>query len=185
MPYTCSPLRRAASQRGRVVAFKRRNPVVDREIILTPEGFQSLKEEVEYLSSVKRDEVAERIRAARDFGDISENSEYDDAKNEQAMLEARIYSLEERLRSAIVIDSDQVATDVVGVGTKVTLQDMQRGDVVQYAIVGSSEADPGAHKLSNESPVGRAILGHKPGDKVTVAVPQGSKKFKVLAIDKA
>jgi transcription elongation factor GreA len=159
--------------------------VVDREIILTPEGFQRLKEEIEYLSSVKRDEVAERIRASRDFGDISENSEYDDAKNEQAMLEARIYSLEERLRSAIVIDSDNVATDVVGVGTKVTLQDMQRGDVVQYAIVGSAEADPSAHKLSNESPVGRAILGHKPGDKVTVAVPQGSKKFKVLAIDKA
>jgi transcription elongation factor GreA len=159
--------------------------VVDREIILTPEGFQRLKEEIEYLSSVKRDEVAERIRASRDFGDISENSEYDDAKNEQAMLEARIYSLEERLRSAIVIDAEQVATDVVGVGTKVTLQDMQRGDVVQYAIVGSAEADPGAHKLSNESPVGRAILGHKPGDKVTVAVPQGSKKFKVLAIEKA
>ncbi len=159
--------------------------MVDREIILTPEGFQRLKEEIEYLSSVKRDEVAERIRASRDFGDISENSEYDDAKNEQAMLEARIYSLEERLRSAIVIDSDQIGTDVVGVGTKVTLQDMKRGDVVQYAIVGSSEADPSAHKLSNESPVGRAIMGHKPGDKVTVAVPQGSKKFKVLAIEKA
>jgi transcription elongation factor GreA len=159
--------------------------VVDREIILTPEGFQRLKEEIEYLSSVKRDEVAERIRASRDFGDISENSEYDDAKNEQAMLEARIYALEERLRSAIVIDSDSITTDVVGVGTKVTLQDMQHGDVVQYAIVGSSEADPGARKLSNESPVGRAILGHKPGDKVSVTVPQGSKKFKVLAIEKA
>jgi transcription elongation factor GreA len=159
--------------------------VVDREIILTPEGFQRLKEEIEYLSSVKRDEVAERIRASRDFGDISENSEYDDAKNEQAMLEARIYALEERLRSAIVIDSASVTTDVVGVGTKVTLQDMQRGDVVQYAIVGSAEADPRSHKLSNESPVGRAILGRKPGDKVTVAVPQGSKKFKVLAIEKA
>jgi len=159
--------------------------VIDREIILTPEGFQRLKEEIEYLSSVKRDEVAERIRASRDFGDINENSEYDDAKNEQAMLEARIYSLEERLRSAIVIDSESVATDVVGVGTKVTLQDMQGGDVVQYAIVGSAEADPSAYKLSNESPVGRAIIGHKPGDKVTVAAPQGSRKFKVLAIDKA
>ncbi len=159
--------------------------MVDREIVLTPEGFQRLKEEIEYLSSVKRDEVAERIRASRDFGDISENSEYDDAKNEQAMLEARIYSLEERLRSAIVIDAESITTDVVGVGTKVTLQDMKRGDVVQYAIVGSSEADPGAHKLSNESPVGRAILGRKPGDKVTVAVPQGSKKFKVLDIEKA
>ena len=159
--------------------------MIDREIILTPEGFQRLKEEIEYLSSVKRDEVAERIRASRDFGDINENSEYDDAKNEQAMLEARIYSLEERLRSAIVIDSESVATDVVGVGTKVTLQDMQGGDVVQYAIVGSAEADPSAYKLSNESPVGRAIIGHKPGDKVTVAVPQGSRKFKVLEIGRA
>lgn len=159
--------------------------MVDREIILTPEGFQRLKEEIEYLSSVKRDEVAERIRAARDFGDISENSEYDDAKNEQAMLEARIYALEERLRSAIVVDSDSVTTDSVGVGTKVTLQDMKAGDIVQYSIVGSSEADPSAHKLSNESPVGRAIMGHKPGDKITVTVPQGSKKLKVLAIEKA
>ena len=112
--------------------------MADREIILTPEGFQRLKEEIEYLSSVKRDEVAERIRAARDFGDISENSEYDDAKNEQAMLEARIYALEERLRSAIVIDSDSVTTDKVGVGTKVTVQDMKAGDIVQYAIVGSA-----------------------------------------------
>jgi len=159
--------------------------VVDREIILTPEGFQRLKEEIEYLSSVKRDEVAERIHASREFGDISENSEYDDAKNEQAMLEARIYALEERLRSAIVIDSDSITTDKVGVGTKVTLQDMRAGDIVQYAIVGSAEADPAAHKLSNESPVGRAILGREPGDKVTVSVPQGSKKFKVLAIEKA
>lgn len=159
--------------------------MVDREIILTPEGFQRLKEEIEYLSSVKRDEVAERIRASRDFGDISENSEYDDAKNEQAMLEARIYSLEERLRSAIVIDSEAISTEMVGVGTKVTLQDMNGGDVLQYAIVGSAEADPAAHKLSNESPVGRAILGRKPGDKVEVSVPRGSKRFKVLAIEKA
>lgn len=159
--------------------------MVDRQIVLTPEGYQRLKEEIEYLSSVKRDEVAERIRASRDFGDITENSEYDDAKNEQAMLEARIYALEERLRNAIVIDADSVSTDVVGVGTKVTLQDLQRGDVLQYSIVGSSEADPAAHKLSNESPVGRAIIGHKPGDKVTVTVPQGTRTFKILAIEKA
>lgn len=159
--------------------------MIDREIMLTPEGLQRLKEEIEYLSSVKRDEVADRIRAARDFGDISENSEYEDAKNEQAMLEARIYALEERLRSAIVIDSESISTDKVGVGTKVTLQDMQGGDVVQYSIVGSTEADPSALKLSNESPVGRAIMGHKPGDKITVVVPRGAKKFKVLAIEKA
>ncbi len=159
--------------------------MVDREIILTPEGYRRLKEEIEFLSTVKREEVAERIRNSRDFGDISENSEYDDAKNEQAMLEARIYALEEKLRGATVIDSGAVSTDTVGVGTKVTIQDMERGDVVQYAIVGSAEADPGDHKLSNESPVGRAIMGRKPGDKVTVVVPQGSKKFKVLAIEKA
>jgi transcription elongation factor GreA len=159
--------------------------LIDREIILTPEGYQRLKEEIEYLSSAKRDEVADRIRAARDFGDISENSEYDDAKNEQAMLEARIYALEEKIRSAIVIDSDSITTDKVGVGTKVTLQDMKRGDIVQYHIVGSAEADPSAQKLSNESPVGRAILGHKPGEKVVVQVPQGSRTFKVLAIEKA
>ena len=159
--------------------------MIDREIILTPEGYQRLKEEIEYLSSVKRDEVAERIRASRDFGDISENAEYDDAKNEQAMLEARIYALEDKIRSAIVIDADTITTDTVGVGTKVTLQDMKRGDVVQYAIVGSAEADPSTRRLSNESPVGSAILGHKPGDKVVVQVPQGSRTFKVLAIEKA
>ena len=156
-----------------------------KEVVLTREGFEKLKTEIEEMSTVRRREVAERIKEAREFGDISENSEYDDAKNEQAMLEARIYALEERLRSAIVIDSDSVTTDKVGVGTKVTVQDMKAGDIVQYAIVGSSEADPAAHKLSNESPVGRAIMGHKPGDKITVTVPQGSKKFKVLAIEKA
>jgi transcription elongation factor GreA len=159
--------------------------VVDREIILTPEGYRRLKDEVEHLSTTKREEVAERIRNARDFGDISENSEYDDAKNEQALLEARIYAIEEKLRGATVIDSGAVSTESVSVGTKVTIQDMERGEVVQYSIVGSAEADPTDHKLSNESPVGRAILGRKPGDKVTVAVPQGSKKFKVLAIEKA
>ena len=159
--------------------------MVDREIILTPEGYRRLKDEVDYLSTAKREEVAERIRNSRDFGDISENSEYDDAKNEQALLEARIYALEEKLRGATVIDAGAVSTDAVGVGTKVTLQDMERGDVLQYAIVGSAEADPTDHKLSNESPVGRALLGRKPGDKVTVAVPQGSQKFKVLAIEKA
>ena len=160
--------------------------MVDREIILTPEGFQRLKEEIEYLSSVKRDEVAERIRAARDFGDISENSEYDDAKNEQAMLEARIYALEERLRSAIVIDSDSITTEKVGVGTKVTLQDMKRGDVVQYTIVGSAEADPSARTSSPTSRRSAApSWATSPATRSPSSVPQGSKKFKVLAIEKA
>ena len=156
-----------------------------KDVILTPEGLQKLKEELEMLSTEKRREVAERIKEAREFGDISENSEYDDAKNEQAMLEQRIFALEEKLRSAIVIDAKDVKTDAVGVGTKVTLQDMQRGDVLQYSIVGSAEANPAQHKLSNESPVGRAIMGRAPDDVVEVTVPQGVMRLKVLTIERA
>ncbi len=159
--------------------------LLDREIILTPEGYRRLKEEIDYLSTKKREEVAERIKESRYFGDISENSEYDDAKNEQAMLEQRIFALEEKLRSAIVIDAKDVKTDTVGVGTKVTLQDMKRGDVLQYSLVGSAEANPAQKKLSNESPVGRAIMGHVPGDVVEVAVPQGVMKLKIIAIELA
>ena len=159
--------------------------MLDREIILTPEGYRRLKEEIDYLSTKKREEVAERIKESRYFGDISENSEYDDAKNEQAMLEQRIFALEERLRSAIVIDAKDVKTDTVGVGTKVTLQDMDRGAVLEYSIVGSAEADPSKHKLSNESPVGRAIIGQVPGGEVTVTVPQGAMHLKILTIERA
>jgi len=157
----------------------------DREIILTPEGYRRLKEEIDYLSTKKREEVADRIKESRYFGDISENSEYDDAKNEQAMLEQRIFALEEKLRSAIVIDAKDVKTDAVGVGTKVTLQDMQRGDVLQYSIVGSAEANPAQHKLSNESPVGRAIMGRAPDDVVEVTVPQGVMSLKIITIERA
>ena len=159
--------------------------VPEREIILTPEGYRRLKDEIEYLSTKKREEVADRIKESRYFGDITENSEYDDAKNEQAMLEQRIFALEEKLRSAIVIDAKDVTTDVVGVGTKVTIQDVKRGDVVQYSIVGSAEADPTDHKLSNESPVGRAIIGHKPGEVITVAAPRGQTKLKIIDIERA
>ena len=157
----------------------------EREIILTPAGYRRLKDEIEYLSPKKREEVADRIKEARYFGDITENSEYDDAKNEQAMLEQRIFALEEKLRSALVIDESDVSTEVVGVGTKVTLQDVKRADVVQYSIVGSAEADPTDHKLSNESPVGRAIMGHKPGEVVTVATPRGETRLKIIDIERA
>jgi transcription elongation factor GreA len=157
----------------------------DREIILTPEGHRRLKDEIDYLSTKRREEVADRIREARSYGDISENSEYDDAKNEQAMLEQRIAALEEKLRSATVVDATDVSTDVVGVLTKVTLQDVGRGDVIQYSIVGSAEADPTDHKLSNESPVGQAIMGRKPGDVVEVRVPSGKTKLKILTIERA
>jgi len=158
---------------------------LERQIILTAEGHRRLKEEIDYLSTKKRAEVAERIHDARQYGDISENSEYDDAKNEQALVEQRILVLEEKLRNAVILDSSTVSTDSVGIGTRVTLQDIKSGDVVQYSIVGSAEADPTDHKLSTESPVGRAIIGHKPGEKVTVKVPKGSLQLKVVAIDRA
>ena len=156
-----------------------------KEVILTPEGYGKLKEEIEYLSTVRRREVAERIKHAREFGDISENSEYDDAKNEQAMLEHRIATLEERLQNVRLIDADEVKTDVVGLGTKVRLKDIDANETVEYTIVGSAEANPAEHRLSNESPVGKAILGHKKGETVEVAAPRGSMKFKIIDIKAA
>jgi transcription elongation factor GreA len=153
-----------------------------KDYILTPDGLTKLKEELEYLSGAKRREVAERIKEAREFGDISENSEYDDAKNEQAMLEAKIAQLEERLRSASVIDAADVGTDKVRVGSIVHVKD-EKGKSVQYTIVGSAEADPGQRKLSNESPVGKALLGRKRGDEVSFATPRGDRKLKITKID--
>ena len=131
--------------------------MVVKEVILTPEGHKKLKEEIEHLSTTKRREVAERIKQAREFGDIAENSEYDDAKNEQAMLEHRIAMLQERLKSARVIEKKEITTDVVSVGTIVRLRDVDAKETIEYAIVGSAEANPAENKLSNESPVGRAI----------------------------
>ena len=156
-----------------------------KEVILTPEGLAKLKEEIENLSTVKRREVAERIKHAREFGDIAENSEYDDAKNEQAMLEHRIALLEERLVNSRVIAADEVSLDVVSVGTKVRLRDIDAKETVEYVIVGSAEANPAEYKLSNESPVGKAILGHKKGETVEVTVPRGSLKVKIMDIKAA
>lgn len=144
-----------------------------KDVILTPEGLEKLKAELEELTTVKRREVAERIKDAREYGDISENSEYDDAKNEQAMLETRILNLEEKLRSATVVDASDISTDVVGVGTAVQITD-EAGKSVTYTIVGSTEANPAEKKLSNESPVGRALMGHAKGDTVQVQLPNGS-----------
>ena len=154
------------------------------EVMLTEEGLKQLQEEVDFLSTVKRDEVAERIREARDFGDISENSEYDDAKNEQAMLEHRISVLQEKLRRARVIKESDIDTDKVSIGSTVTLKDKERGEVRVYTLVGSAEADPSKAKLSNESPVGQAIIGKRVGDVVTVPVPVGSLSYEVIAIGK-
>ena len=160
-----------------------------KEVILTPEGYKKLKEEIEYLSNDKRREVAERIRIARQFGDIAENSEYDDAKNDQALLEHRIAILEERMANARVISkkevSKDVAKDVVSVGSKVKLRDVAAKQTVEYHIVGSAEANPAEHKLSNESPVGKAIIGKKKGETVEVSAPRGSLKYKILDIKAA
>jgi transcription elongation factor GreA len=156
-----------------------------KEVILTPEGYEKLKEEIEHLATVKRREVADRIRVAREFGDINENAEYDDAKNEQALLEHRIATLEERLRNARVIDKKEVSKDVVSIGSHVKLRDLDAKQTVEYRIVGSAEANPAENKLSNESPVGKAIIGRKKGDTVEVAAPRGALKFKILEIKAA
>ncbi|MBW3592960.1 MAG: transcription elongation factor GreA [Actinobacteria bacterium] len=155
-----------------------------KEVLLTPEGYAKLQEEIQYLSNERRREVAERIKEAREFGDIAENSEYDDAKNEQAMLEHRIAQLEDRLAHARVID-EEVSTDAVGIGTRVRLKDIDANETVEYHIVGSLEANPAEHKLSNESPVGKAILGRKKGETVEVAAPRGSLRFKIMDIKAA
>jgi transcription elongation factor GreA len=157
-----------------------------REVILTPDGMKKLREELEHLSTVRRREVAERIKEAREFGDISENSEYDDAKNEQALLEQRIIQLEDRLRSATVIDDKNVDTEKVTVGVKVHVKDQKSGSSQKFQIVGVAEADPGEQKLSNESPIGKALIGHKRGDVVTVKVPRGpQRKLKITKIEVA
>jgi transcription elongation factor GreA len=156
-----------------------------KEVILTPEGYEKLKSEIEHLSVDRRREVAERIKTAREFGDIAENAEYDAAKNEQAHLEARIAMLEERLKNARVIQKKEISSDAVSIGTKVRLRDMGANKTVEYHIVGSAEADPTEHKLSNESPVGKAIMGRKKGEIVEVAAPRGALKFKILDIKAA
>jgi len=153
-----------------------------KEVILTAEGYKKLQQEVDLLRGDKRREVAERIRVAREFGDISENAEYDDAKNEQAMLEHKIAQLEERLLSARVLTKKEISKDTVSIGTKVRLRDMQANKSFEYDIVGSAEANPAENKLSNESPVGKAIIGHKKNDVVEVAAPRGALKFKILEI---
>ena len=157
-----------------------------KEVILTKEGYEKLKQEIEYLSTEKRREVADRIRVAREFGDIAENSEYDDAKNEQAMLEQRIAQMEERVRRAIVIDKDQVDTGVVSVGVKVHVKDQKTGDSRKFQLVGSAEANPSEEKLSHESPIGKALMGRKRGEIVTVEVPRGgNRKLKITKIEAA
>ncbi|KGK91782.1 transcription elongation factor GreA [Desulfosporosinus sp. HMP52] len=155
--------------------------MAEKEVILTLEGLKKLEEELELTKTVKRREVAARIKQAIDFGDISENSEYDDAKNDQAFIEGRIITLEKMLRNARIIDELE-GTDTVAVGAKVRLKDLEFGDEEEYFIVGSAEADPGTNKISNESPVGKAVLGQTKGSVVEVNVPVGVIHYQILDI---
>ena len=156
----------------------------DKEIILTQDGLKKLEEELETLKSVKRREVAERIKVAIGYGDISENSEYEDAKNEQAFIEGRVITLEKMLRNARIINNDEVDIDTVSIGSTVIVEDLEFKDTMEYTIVGTAEADPLQNKISNESPVGRAILGKDKGTIVDVNVPAGVIKYKILDIKK-
>ena len=160
-----------------------------KEVILTPDGYKKLQEEIELLSTTGRRDVAERIRIAREFGDIAENAEYDSAKNDQAHLESRIAILEERLANARVVTKREITaaqkSGEVSVGTKVKLKDMGSNKQFEYHIVGSAEANPAEMKLSNESPVGKAIMGHKKGDVVEAPTPKGAKKFKIMEVKAA
>ena len=157
-----------------------------REIPITKEGLKKLEADIAELSTTRRREVAERIKEAREFGDITENSEYDDAKNEQALLEQRIAQLEERLRRSILIDQKSIDTDSVSVGVIVHVKDQKTGDSRKFQIVGPAEANPTEQKLSNESPIGKALLGHKRNDIVAVDVPRGpKKKLKITKIETA
>ncbi|MBA2792389.1 MAG: transcription elongation factor GreA [Thermoleophilaceae bacterium] len=157
-----------------------------REEFLTPAGLEEVKAKIEHLSTIRRREVADRIKEAREFGDITENSEYDDAKNEQAMLEGQIADLEDKVRNAQVIDESSVTNEAVTVGVTVHLKDQKTAKSQKFKIVGSAEASPSEQKLSNESPVGKALMGHKRGEIVSVPVPRGpARKLKITKIEAA
>ncbi|HCJ09783.1 MAG TPA: transcription elongation factor GreA [Clostridiales bacterium] len=156
----------------------------EKEVILSAEGLRRLEEKLDYLRRVKRHEVAERIRKARQFGDINENSEYEDAKKEQSFIEGEILQLEKLLRNAKLIDDINVDPEVVGLWSRVKLQDLESQETFEYTIVSSTESDPDQNKISDESPVGRAVLGQRAGQVVEVQVPDGTLRYKILEVSR-
>ena len=150
--------------------------------IMTYEGVKKLEEDLEYLKTVKRKEITEKIKVALSFGDLSENSEYDEAKNEQAFVEGRIIQLENMLKNVSIVDESEISTDTITVGSIVKVFDYDMDQEDEFTIVGSAEADPMENKISNESPVGSAFMGKKVGDEVEAIVPDGISKFKILEI---
>ena len=158
--------------------------MVQKEIVLTLAGLEKLEDELEVLKTKKRREIAERIKQAIAFGDITENSEYDEAKKEQAFIEGRIGTIENLLKNAKVIDDEDISVEAVSIGCLVTVKDLTYDETVEYKIVSSAEADPSQLKISNESPVGKALMGHKAGDVVEIMVPDGSIEFQIVEIKK-
>ena len=156
----------------------------EKEILLTQEGYDNLEKELDYLKTEERAAIAERIRVALGFGDLSEHSEYDEAKNAQAANETKIADLENKIRHAKIIDESEIDTKTVQIGNKVKIKDLEFDEDLEYTIVGSTEVDLASNKISNESPIGAALLGAKKGDTVEANTPGGVVKFKVLAITK-
>ena len=155
----------------------------DKEIVLTPEGLAKLETELDELKTNHRREVNDRIRQAKEYGDLSENAEYEDAKQEQAFIEGRILKLEAMIRNARLIDESEYASDEVHLGAVVKVKDLKNNDSYEFSIVGSAEADPANQRISNESPLGRALIGHKKGTTVDVATPRGLAKYKIESIN--
>ena len=156
-----------------------------KQYLMTYEGVKKLENELEYLKTVKRKEITEKIKVALGYGDLSENSEYDEAKNDQAFTEGRILQLENMLKNAVVVDESEIPSDIVSVGSKVKVKDYEFDEEVEYSIVGSAEADPINFKISNESPVGSALIGKKVGAIIEVIIPDGLNKFEILGISRS
>ncbi|MBU5486255.1 transcription elongation factor GreA [Clostridium sp. MSJ-11] len=155
-----------------------------KKYVMTYEGVKKLEDELEYLKTVKRKEITEKIKVALSFGDLSENSEYDEAKNEQAFVEGRIMQLENMLKNASIVDESEIPADTVSVGTIVKVRDYEFDEEVEFFMVGSAEADPMENKISNESPVGKALIGKRVGETVEVAIPDGVSKYEILSVRK-
>ena len=156
-----------------------------KQYVMTYEGVKKLETELDYLKTVKRKEITEKIKVALGYGDLSENSEYDEAKNDQAFTEGRILQLENMLKNAVVVDESEIPSDIVSVGSKVKVKDYEFDEEVEYSIVGSAEADPINFKISNESPVGSALIGKKVGAIIEVIIPDGVNKFEILGISRS
>ena len=154
----------------------------EKEIVLTAEGLAKLQNELDELKTVHRREVNDRIRQAKEYGDLSENAEYEDAKQEQAFIEGRILKLEQMIRNSRLINEAEYAADEVHLGASIKVKDLKRGETYEFSIVGSAEADPATQRISNESPLGRALIGHKKGETVDVTTPRGVVQYKIESI---